>query len=110
MNGKKAKELRRQTRERCAAAGIQSDTTYKVISNDVRFQGRTFPWLNPTISTARAEKLDAQHDIARARKYGVLVNLLLQDLFGEPRMVAPQIILGSCERGVYQRVKRALYG
>jgi hypothetical protein len=108
MNEKQAKQLRREAREECAKALIPLPTIYRHERHTVEFTGAYGPGLRADVSASRAQKLDRQHDLAKAKRYGVVPDWLLQELFGDLKFARVQRVLGPCVRGVYQRTKRAL--
>jgi hypothetical protein len=106
MNEKKAKQLRRLARAQCAEQGVPEQTAYKVIPRTVKFEGALFSHVNTSGDTMA--RRDRNHDKAKAARYGVSVNWVLSELFGDVRIQRAQIVLGPCLRGITQRAKRAL--
>ena len=107
MNEKLAKKIRRKAREAALDVGIPEETTYVIRPNRVRFEGAQNTNLRP-LSEETIARRDQKRDFARAARAGVLHDWLLSGVFNELNVVRPQVVLGSCLRGVYQRTKRAL--
>lgn len=93
MNEKKAKRLRRDARRGCAEAGVPLDTRYRTEQQVVEISDSMWR---------------GKPQIVKAQKYGLAVDYLLSELFGDVKFARPQRVLGLCLRGVVQRTKRAL--
>jgi len=107
MNEKMAKRLRKQGKIMCADVEIPLATTYEAHPQVVEFDQAY--WLRTQyMSTARSVRFDQRHTLKKATKYGIEINWALQELFGDLKINRPQIVLGQCFRGMYQRVKRSL--
>lgn len=107
MNEKLAKRLRKQGKKMCQDVNIPLTTAYETHGQLVEFDQAY--WLRTQyLSTASGLRFDQRHTLKKAARYGIEINWALQELFGDLKIQRPQIVLGQCFRGMYQRVKRSL--
>ena len=108
MNEKKAKQMRRDARIACEKAGVPLETIYKAEPHVVEIDGSYTAFLRTNESKKRKERRHLKHDLAKAARNGVTINLLLQELFGPVVFTRNSVKLGTCLRGVVQRTKKHL--
>lgn len=107
MNGKLAKQLRREARQHAEAFGVPTETQYNVLPKRVQFAGAQTTLLRP-MNSKRIERLDRHRDFARAQRAGVTIWWLLSETLVDLQVVRPQVVLAPCVRQVYQQAKRLL--
>ncbi len=112
MNAKRAKKIRkalvvgREESGMSRGAFTRLLTRYKTIPVRIKFEGSNSTILQP-MSTKRRDKLDLRHDMIKASRNGIFTNWALQELFGEPQIKKPVVVVEpECPRGFIKKFKK----